>query len=174
MPAVKPNLIQKLKFYLWVALVWYLLWIISYWFNYPETFFARTINEFWRDSYLLAVNFIFFEYAWPFIGRKRKYFIYNIVLFLFFLWILMMIVSFGLYAWRQTGIAIGLYTPLRSDETINHAVAFQTQAGVMSLFFFGIIRHVYNYRQLQQAAQQLRIEKQQAELNYLKSQTNPH
>jgi LytS/YehU family sensor histidine kinase len=45
---------------------------------------------------------------------------------------------------------------------------------VESLFFFGIIRHIYNYVKLKQTAQQLRIEKQQAELNYLKSQTNPH
>jgi len=44
----------------------------------------------------------------------------------------------------------------------------------MSVFFFGIIRHVYNYIKLKQAAKQLRIEKQEAELNYLKSQTNPH
>jgi len=43
-----------------------------------------------------------------------------------------------------------------------------------SLFFFGVIRHIYNHIRLKQTAQQLRIEKQQAELNYLKSQTNPH
>ena len=39
-------------------------------------------------------------------------------------------------------------------------------AGMMS-FSFLIIRHVYNYRKLKTAAQQLRIKKQQAELNYL-------
>ena len=44
----------------------------------------------------------------------------------------------------------------------------------MSVFFFGVIRHIYNYVKLKKAAQQLRIEKQEAELNYLKSQTNPH
>ncbi len=38
----------------------------------------------------------------------------------------------------------------------------------------GLYRHIYNYIKLKQAAQQLRIEKQAAELNYLKSQTNPH
>src|SRR4026209_994570 len=45
---------------------------------------------------------------------------------------------------------------------------------VGAIFFFGIIRHIYNYTKLKQATQQLRIEKQDAELNYLKSQTNPH
>jgi LytS/YehU family sensor histidine kinase len=43
-----------------------------------------------------------------------------------------------------------------------------------SVFFFGIIRHIYNYVKLKQATQLLQIEKQAAELSYLKSQTNPH
>jgi LytS/YehU family sensor histidine kinase len=72
------------------------------------------------------------------------------------------------------GSALHIYTSLRTDESISHAVSYQTQGGVMSLFFFGIIKHVYEYRKLILAAQQLRIEKQEAELNYLKSQTNPH
>ena len=45
---------------------------------------------------------------------------------------------------------------------------------VGSVFFFGIIRHIYNYIKLKQATQLLLIEKQAAELNYLRSQTNPH
>ena len=55
-------------------------------------------------------------------------------------------------------------------------MALETQMAysVGSVFFFGIIRHIYDYIKLKQAAQQLRIEKQEAELNYLKSQTNPH
>ncbi len=45
---------------------------------------------------------------------------------------------------------------------------------VGSIFLFGIARHVYNHIKLRQTAQKLLIEKQQAELNFLKSQTNPH
>src|SRR5258707_7938258 len=45
---------------------------------------------------------------------------------------------------------------------------------VRSLVFFAIVRHIYNHIKLRQKAQELLIEKQQAELNYLKSQTNPH
>ena len=86
----------------------------------------------------------------------------------------MMFISYGLYAWRQLGIAIGLYTPFRIDDTVKHAIAYQTQGGVLSLFLFGISRHIYHYAKLRQATQQLFIEKQAAELNYLKSQTNPH
>src|SRR5688572_24101835 len=43
-----------------------------------------------------------------------------------------------------------------------------------SIIFFGIILYTYDMRKLKESAQLLRIEKQQAELNYLKSQTNPH
>jgi two-component system, LytTR family, sensor kinase len=43
-----------------------------------------------------------------------------------------------------------------------------------TVFLFGVVRHIYLHLKLRQTAQQLRIEKQQAELSYLKSQTNPH
>jgi LytS/YehU family sensor histidine kinase len=57
---------------------------------------------------------------------------------------------------------------------MEEGTAAQMSYSVSSIFFFGIIRHIYNYIKLKQATQQLRIEKQQAELSYLKSQTNPH
>src|SRR3984957_18257109 len=41
-------------------------------------------------------------------------------------------------------------------------------------FMFGIASMIYHNVRLRQTAQQLKIEKQTAELNYLKSQTNPH
>ncbi|HKH62688.1 MAG TPA: histidine kinase [Flavitalea sp.] len=166
--------IQRLTFYLWVGLAWTLLWLFSYLVKYPETFFPRCLNEIWRIVYLIAANFIFFEYSWPFITKKRKYLLYNILIGIFLFWIQMMLLSYGLHAWRQIGIGLHIYTGFKQFETIDHALAFQAQAGIMSLFFFGLIKHIHSYIKLRSAAQQLRIEKQQAELNYLKSQTNPH
>lgn len=165
---------KRFIFYLWVALAWTLLWLFSYLVTYPGTFSARLANEIWRNIYLLAINFIFFEYGWPFITRKRKYLLYNFFVGIFVIWLLMMSISFGLYAWRHIGIGLHIYTSLRTDETLSHALSFQAQAGMASLFFFGIITHIFDYIKLKQSAQQLRIEKQEAELNYLKSQTNPH
>lgn len=166
--------IQRLKFYPRVALAWTLLWVFGYLVGDMDTFFARASNEIWRIVYLATINFAFFEYALPLITRKRKHILFNIGIGLFFVWTLMMFVSFGMYAWRQLGIEVHIYTDLRIDDTFSHAVAYQTSGGISSVIFFGLIRHLYLYRQLTIAAQQLRIEKQQAELNYLKSQTNPH
>ncbi len=57
---------------------------------------------------------------------------------------------------------------------MEEALAAQASFGVMSILFFGIVKHIYDYRKLIESTQKLRIEKQEAELSYLKSQTNPH
>jgi LytS/YehU family sensor histidine kinase len=79
-----------------------------------------------------------------------------------------------MYGWRQLGIELHVYAGLTKFATLNKALTAQMAYSVGSIFFFGVIRHIYNYTKLKQATQQLLIEKQTAELNYLKSQTNPH
>src|SRR5687768_11245460 len=85
-----------------------------------------------------------------------------------------MLWSYGAYAWRFLGIQLGVYAGLATFKSLDAALSAQMSYSVGSVFFFGITRHVYNYIKLKQATQQLRIEKQEAELNYLRSQTNPH
>jgi len=165
---------ERFKFYLWVGFAYLLLWLFIDLVNYTGPFHAEVINNIWRFVYAVAVNFIFFEFTLPFIKRKRKYFLYNIVLFLLALWFQLMLGSFGLYAWRYIGIQLHIYTALLTYPSPSHTISAQAAYGVMSIFFFGIIKHIYDYRKLKQTALQLRIEKQEAELNYLKSQTNPH
>lgn len=168
--------VDKKRFilYLWIALAFAALWLFSALVRYPETFFRRIPNELWRDSYLLVVNFIFYEYVWQYVKKKRKYIIYNVLIGFFLVWVLMMLISYGVYGWRQLGIAIGVYTSFMADKSLDLALQNQASGGFSSLFFFGVVLHIYDYNKLKQAAQQLRIEKQEAELNYLKSQTNPH
>ncbi|MGE5805961.1 MAG: sensor histidine kinase [Ignavibacteria bacterium] len=165
---------KRFKFYLWVGLAYLSLWLFIDLVNYTGPLHAEVINNIWRIVYIAAVNFIFFEFTLPFVKRKRKYFIYNIFLFLIALWAQLMLCSFGLYAWRYIGIQLHIYTALLKFSSMSHAISAQASYGVCSIFFFGIIKHVYDFKNLKLAAQQLRIEKQQAELNYLKSQTNPH
>ena len=85
-----------------------------------------------------------------------------------------MLCTFGLYAWRAIGIGLHIYTSLKEFKSVNEAVGYGAPAGIFSLLFFGTIKHIYDYQKLKATAQKLRIEKQEAELNYLKSQTNPH
>ncbi len=86
----------------------------------------------------------------------------------------MLLYTFGTYIWRGIGIGLHIYKPFRVFESIEKALELQFEYSLGSLFFFGIVKYSYDFRKLKEAAQLLRIEKQAAELNYLKSQTNPH
>lgn len=165
---------NRIKLYLWIGLVYLSFWVMHEFVNRDHTFFQRVINNLWRLVYVMALIYTLFEYTVPYILLKRRYIIINILLAISFIFIYCMFFSFGLYTWRIIGIGLHIYTPFPAFDSTKHAISEQMGYSMMTLFFFGIIRHIYNYLKLKQAAQKLRIEKQSAELNYLKSQTNPH
>jgi hypothetical protein len=160
--------IKQFKLYLWIGIAYLLLWLLKALISSPDTFLLQSLNEIWRVIYIIVVNYLFFGYTLPELSRKR------ILRSLFLLAIQFFLYSFGLYAWRFIGIQLHVYTVLKTYASISDGVSHQFQASISSIFFFGIIKHIYDHIKLKQAAQQLRIEKQEAELNYLKSQTNPH
>jgi two-component system LytT family sensor kinase len=166
--------IKLFKFYLWVGLGYFLLGLLHTLGNYPNRFFPVVFNNLWGVMYVIVLNYILFEYAIPFILRKRKAIWYNILLGILLLWIHLILYSYGSYVWRLLGIQLHIYTALGSFSSLDKVLENQMAYSVGSIFIFGIIRHIYNYIKLRQATQQLRIQKQEAELNYLKSQTNPH
>jgi LytS/YehU family sensor histidine kinase len=85
-----------------------------------------------------------------------------------------MLFSFGLYAWRSIGISLHVYTQLKVFASVEEATAYIVPHGLLSVPFFSIAKYRYNYNRLKRSEMQLRIEKREAELNYLRSQTNPH
>jgi two-component system, LytTR family, sensor kinase len=166
--------IKKFKFYLSLGLAYFVLGFLSTIAKHPGHFFAVVFNNVWGVAYLMVINFILFEYAVPFVLKKRSSIFVSILLAIVFLFIFMMLYSYGSYVWREIGIQLHFYTSLREFDTLSHLLENQMGYSVGSVVLFGIGRHVYNYVRLTQAEQQLRIEKQSAELNYLRSQTNPH
>jgi two-component system LytT family sensor kinase len=161
---------QRAKLYLWIGLAYLLLWLVQDLFTEPDTFFKRLWNNIWMVSYLTVLNFIVYEYAFPFIQLRWK----RIVAAPIILFGILMLYSFGFYGWRSFGIGLHLYFPLREHMSIYKGVAYHFPYSLISAIFFGFVKHHYDYKKLKETAQQLRIQKQEAELNYLKSQTNPH
>jgi two-component system, LytTR family, sensor kinase len=161
---------ERFKVYLWIAAVYLGLWLFGDLVQNPETFFKRAWNNIWLLAYLTVLNYYFYEVALPSIKLTWKRILFAPVLLFLFL----MLYSFGFYGWRSFGVSIGLYFPLREHVNIYKGVQYHAPYSFFSLFFFGIVKHAYDFRKLKAATQQLRIEKQEAELNYLKSQTNPH
>ena len=165
---------KRITFYLWVGLGYFFMGVLTTLSSYPGKFFGVVFNNLWGVVYVTVINFILFEYTVPFVLKKRKAIISNILYGILLLWIYMMLYSYGSYVWRLLGIQLNIYTALKVFPSLGHLLENQMAYSMGSVFFFGIIRHIYNYIKLKQASQQLRIEKQAAELNYLRSQTNPH
>ena len=161
---------KRVRFYLWVTLAFLSFVVLSEISSSPNHFVARVVNHIWSLSFLVTMHFIFLEY----VVKWFKLTWTRIILAILVLFIFMMGYAFGHYAWKSLGEAIHVYTPLWSfeswEEEMEHLMAYS----MGSFFFFAVVRHIYDYRNLRTKAQQLQIEKQQAELNYLKSQTNPH
>lgn len=161
---------ERTTLYVGIGAAYMTLWLLAELSEHADFVPQRIINNIWRGVYITALNFIFFEYTLPYIRRNWK----KVIVPLLVLWGQIMLYSFGLYAWRNIGIRLHIYTDLRLFESITQGVEVNFPHSVASIFFFGIVLHIYNYRKLKATTQQLRIEKQEAELNYLKSQTNPH
>ena len=166
--------IKLVKFYIWVGLVYIFLWVLGDTHQFQGNFSYVLFNNLWRFPYLIILNYTFLEYTIPFIFRKRRTIIFNILLAIPALWIYMILWSYGMYGWRNLGLSLHIYTPLIKPDEAKQIVESQMGYSVGSAFFFGISKLVYNNIILKQATQQLAIEKKEAELNYLKSQTNPH
>ena len=166
--------IKLVKFYLWVAGGYFLLGMLSTVPNYPGKFSPLVINHVWGVMYVTVLNFVLFEYTVPFVFRKRKSIIYNVLIGIPLAFVYMLLYSYISYFWRSLGIWIHIYTALKVYPSLDAVLQNQMAYSMGAVFLFGITKHIYNYIKLTQSAQKLRIEKQQAELNYLKSQTNPH
>jgi two-component system LytT family sensor kinase len=173
---------KRLKLYWLVAVLWLLLWGVHSFLIHQRTVIVHCINELWLLVYLASVNYLFFEYSLPAIRKKRGPVAYNIAIGLLLAAAHLLLTSFGLYGWAEVGNLLGIYTPLRysilnPDSFFNRltdSAIYHGETGIASTIFFGIALILYRNYQLKQTTQQLRLEKQEAELNYLKSQTNPH
>jgi len=161
---------KRIAFYLWVGLAFFSLNFFGDVVRFPETFLPRFVNNLWVVMYVIVVNFIFFEYTLPFMRLTWKRILLAPVLILGHL----VLYSVGLYVYRNVGIELHIYTSLRTFVSVEQAMGYGAEYGISSFLFFGIVKHIYDYQRLKMSAQQLQIEKQEAELNYLRSQTNPH
>jgi two-component system LytT family sensor kinase len=133
----------------------------------PETFGLRVLNNIWRVSYVVFFNYLLFEFTLPKLSWKNFLirFSYPGTYIFLFLGIVCMESYWCCDRFLYAPVTFASYQKNASDQ-----MAFS----MMSLLFFTIVRHLYLHLKLRQATQQLRIEKQAAELSYLKSQTNPH
>lgn len=162
---------RLIKFYLYTGLGFLLLYSFVDFFENRETFFRRLINSIFLFSYLTILNYILFEkvlrlFKWPCKNNQRAF---------FFLFVAIIFYSFGLYGWRLLWVQLGVYENYSPPSIpFLNDVAFHATFSLACIVFFAIARTVYNNIRLREKNSKLKIEKKEAELNYLKAQTNPH
>ncbi len=161
---------QRFKIYLRVGVLYFLLSAFGELVSNHETFLQSCLNNLWLVCYVVVINYLLFERSIPYIKFTWKRLLIAPVLIAVY----MMVFSFGFYAWKSIGAGLHLYVTLGSYPSVYNEIGDLVPFSFFSVFFFGVALHIYDYRKLKEAAQQLRIQKQEAELNYLKSQTNPH
>lgn len=159
-----------IRFYLYTGLGFLFLYSIGEFFAYRETFVHRLINSVFLISYCTFLNYIFFEKIIVLFKRPYKKIALAVVLLL----IVIGCYSFGLYGWRLLWIRLGVYIDYTPQLSTTRGVAVHTQFSIATIVFFAVVRNIYNNVQLREKNNQLIIEKKEAELNYLKAQTNPH
>jgi len=64
--------LNRLKFYIWVGLAYFFLWLIIDTANSTASFFPVFINSVWLAIYLTLLNFTFFEYILPWLRKKSR------------------------------------------------------------------------------------------------------
>lgn len=155
---------NRFKFYGWIGVAYLSLALLSVFSNTPDHYPERILLIIWKAIYIVSLNYYVFEHIIPKFSRKKA--------FKSFIRIIpaLLLIFFGLYIWIGLGLALHLFSSLAVHNVVPEQMAYT----LTTFLFFGTIKHFYSHSKLKQEAQQLRIEKQEAELSYLKSQTNPH
>ncbi len=161
---------KRVDLYLWLSVFILLIQTISILSGSTDHFFRQTINNIWHLLFLVTIHFIFIEY----VIKRFKLSLKGVIFALLSVFGFMMLYSFGHFAWKSLGDAIGIYFPLTPYSLWDGELEDLMAYSMGTLFLFCVMVYIYQYRNLKLQAQQLQIEKQMAELNYLKSQTNPH
>lgn len=166
--------IKKLKLYLFVGIAYVVIGVLSAHAASSAPFLTKLVNNTWLVAPLVMLNYIFFEFWWTRVVERKNNIAVQIIFGILSFALAIIIFTPCLYLWRLIGIHIhtfDAYRVYKNDAELWQAVCAH---GVGSIVFSGITRHIYNYSKLKRSEQRLRIEKQDAELSYLRSQTNPH
>ena len=160
--------IRRFKLYGWVGFGIVCMCTIQEWHIEHAVLGIAFLNCLWLTLWLTMVNYVLYEYTVPRL-RWRKFY-WGILLALLYLFLL----TEGFHLWAELGYALHINTDYIEVAGKRHHLSDEASFSIPAAIFFGIASMIYHNVKLRQTAQQLRIEKQTAELNYLKSQTNPH
>ncbi|MBL7710363.1 MAG: histidine kinase [Chitinophagaceae bacterium] len=169
---MKGLLKKELTVSIFIGASYFLLWaaalFISADFNGRE--FLVAYKYFcWQNCYVLFLSLLIFHVLLKFISRRAYKFIWIAV----FSILVLLLLTAGYQAWLALGMRAGMYPEaekkLISSGYIIRGIIYQ----LYGIAYFSSIKLLFGISSLKNRNSQLQLEKKTAELNYLKSQTNP-
>lgn len=153
-----------------IILSYLALWAIVLPFAGTQRFLDGFIYYVWQLSYIGFVAIILYHVAIPMVRRRGR----RVLRISIFTLTSFLLVVIGYQAWIWLGARLTVL-PLPAGEIFNtDAVVRSLLFEIFSLAYFAAIRLYIDSVQLRLSHKQLQVEKKISELNYLKSQTNPH
>lgn len=165
---LKNNLVTSIA----IGASYIFLWIIIEVFtvNLSKENFQKVIGYIvWTNCYLLILNLAIFH-GIAFLLKKNRWLYTLLSIFL-----LCFLLSYGFYYWDLIGSHL-FESFLRPQKTginalyLTRSILYQS----IGIIYFSVIKLSIRNVQLRHKNQQLLLEKKNAELEFLKSQTNPH
>jgi len=158
---------KRFKLYAWIGFGIVCMCTIQE--THSKTGFGQAVlNCVWLTIWLTLVNYVFYEYRVPRLRWRRFY-----IGILLAPWYLFLFTE-GFHLWARFGYALHINKDYIDPPGTRHDLSEEASFSFPSAIMYGIVGLIYKHVRLRQTAQQLQIEKKTAELNYLKSQTNPH
>lgn len=160
--------IKRFKLYGWLGLAIFCMCTFTEGVHEHKGFGRALLNCLWLTTYLTLVSYVLYEYTMPKFRWRRFYIALCALCFYLFLF------TEGFHLWAKLGYVLHVNVDYIDPPGQKHDLTEEASFSMPAAIMFGIASVIFHNVRLRQTAQQLRIEKQSAELNYLKSQTNPH
>lgn len=150
-------------------LLWALAIIISVDYNIPE-FIKSYRYSCWQNAYGLMISLLIFHLFVNFISKREN----KIPWVILAVTIVLLLLSIGQQQWLKLGTRIGTYPPIEKEMMTTGYMIRSIIYLLYGIAYFTSIKLLMHVVQLKNRNNRLQLEKKTAELNYLKSQTNPH
>lgn len=164
---------NSLRSNLFIGLSYYLFWVFFLSISLSENksgYIDAVVLYSWQLSYVILLNIALHQFAVPFIRNKRKFAIWLVLL----LGVLLTMLLLGFYGWNTLGKFFLTKWDIEPVSSTFRGFTIYLMFALFGCAYFAAVRFAIDSIKLNFRNQQLLLEKKQSELNYLKSQTNPH
>ncbi|MCW3119853.1 MAG: histidine kinase [Chitinophagaceae bacterium] len=162
---------DRVILYVTITLGFLVHWIYDDLDSNAGDFGVSLLNNFWQVIYVVEMNFLYFEYALPFVTSRKTN---RVIVIVSSILVHLVVLAIGLYGWRSFGNILGIYHNFRNFPDAGAAFYNAVRFTPGSFLVFAVCKLFFDYAQLKFEGQQVQLEKKQAELVFLKAQINPH